>query len=62
MHVEGEPDGVAGCEDVRKAVDVGGDVMWLLGLEEGKKGLERFREHKWFAGWRRDGRRHGCLL
>jgi hypothetical protein len=51
MHVEREADCVAGCEEVREAVDVGGDVMWFLGLEEWEEGLEGFREDEGSPRW-----------
>ncbi len=35
MHVEGQTDCVALCEEVGKAVDVGGDIVAFLGGEEG---------------------------
>jgi hypothetical protein len=42
MHVEREADCVAGCEEVGKPVDVGGDVVWFLSLEEWEEDLEGF--------------------
>jgi hypothetical protein len=42
VHVEGKTHCVTGCEEVREAVNVGGDVVWFLVLEEREEGLERF--------------------
>jgi hypothetical protein len=50
--VKWEPDCVAGCKEVWETVDVSGDVVWLLGLEEREESLERFREDEWFFVWR----------
>jgi hypothetical protein len=45
VHVEGQAEGVACCEEIGEAVDVGGYVVRRLGVEGWEEGLEGFGEY-----------------